>query len=98
MEKPPAAHGHGVLIVAKVRQALLDKMIQLLESFRAIQRPAEINLSRVTETFHPGRLNRLPQRSMVVTRPAIPRLAGLSSPGLAILLIVIPATADRLVA
>ncbi len=68
------------------------------QSFGSVERPGELARLRFAEAADPGGYNGSPQRGMVMPLAAIGRHGGLPSPGLAVVLIIIPASGNRLAA
>ena len=95
MEQPWCACAHGVLIVAEMRKRIPDEGVEQIQGLAPVQRPAEIGSGILSETLHAGLAYRLPEQAVIMVRPAVNGFRRLSTPGLAVLGIEIPLSANR---
>jgi hypothetical protein len=81
------------LVVAEVRQAPLDEVVELLQGLGSVNGPAKGRGLRFTQGLDPCRLDDLPQGAVVMARTGVGWLSRLAGPGLSVVGIKIPLTA-----
>ena len=95
MEQARCARVHGVLVVAEMRQRLVDEGVEVGQGLVAVERPAQVGGVRIAEAGDAGGLDAAPQRRMVVAVAPVGRHRGGARPGLAVLGVEVPAPALR---
>lgn len=93
MKQTPVLTGHGILEAAEVRQTIANEVIQHDQRFVAIQRPGHGLGLRVAEAVHAGLADHDPERAMIVAGQAQLRQRRITTPGLAVVVIVVPLAA-----
>jgi hypothetical protein len=81
--------GHGVFIVAKVRQRLGDEGLQAGQRLGAVQRPAQGCGLRLAQAVHAAALQHCPQPAVVVWGASRAARRG-AGPGLAVVVVKVP--------
>ena len=97
MEQARGLAGHGVFIVAKVRQGVGDEGLQTGQCLGTVQRPAHGVGLRLAKAVDAAALQHGPQCAVVVRGAPVLRLWRGAGPGLAVVMVKIPLTACGLI-
>ena len=90
MEEAWRLAGHGVFIVAEVRQRLGDEGFQASQRLGAVQRPAQGCGLWLAQAVHTTALQHCPQPAVIVCRAPVGRLRRSPRPGLAVVVVKVP--------
>ena len=73
MEQAPGTNRQCVLEIAEMWQCLGDEIIELLQSFVPVQRPAKAFGIRLAKAGHAGLFDALPERRMIMLTAPVGR-------------------------
>ncbi len=96
MEESPGTKRQRILKIAEMRQGFSDEIIELLQGFGPVQRPAKALCTRLAKAGNAGLPDALPEHRMIVLAAPVGRLMRQAGPGFAVVVIEIPPAAQRL--